>query len=79
MLRNDLDRVRIFFFTCTPGKKAIQKEPERFGYPINLLLISRYLEGIADHATNTAEAELQGAVFPWTAKPKPFRCRVKFM
>ena len=36
-------------------KAAIQKQPERIGYLINLLLISRHLERIADHATNIAE------------------------
>ncbi len=36
-------------------KAAIQKQPERVGYLINLLLISRHLERIADHATNIAE------------------------
>jgi phosphate transport system protein len=36
-------------------KEAIKKEPERVGYLINLLLISRHLERIADHATNIAE------------------------
>lgn len=37
------------------GKEAIRGEPERVEYLINLLLISRYLERIADHATNIAE------------------------
>jgi phosphate transport system protein len=36
-------------------KQAIQKMPERVGYFINLLLISRHLERLADHATNIAE------------------------
>ena len=36
-------------------KAAIQKQPGRVGYLINLLLISRHLERIADHATNIAE------------------------
>ena len=36
-------------------KKAIKDTPERVGYLINLLLISRHLERIADHATNIAE------------------------
>jgi len=36
-------------------KQAIQDLPERVGYYINLLLISRHLERIADHATNIAE------------------------
>jgi len=36
-------------------KLAIQDLPERVGYYINLLLISRHLERLADHATNIAE------------------------
>ncbi|MGD8833415.1 MAG: phosphate signaling complex protein PhoU [Desulfobacteraceae bacterium] len=36
-------------------KVAIKKNPARVGYMINLLLISRHLERLADHATNIAE------------------------
>ncbi len=36
-------------------KEAIHENPDRVGYLINLLLISRHLERIADHATNIAE------------------------
>jgi phosphate transport system protein len=36
-------------------KQAIHDHPERVAYLINLLLISRHLERIADHATNIAE------------------------
>ncbi|MGD9008024.1 MAG: phosphate signaling complex protein PhoU [Desulfobacteraceae bacterium] len=36
-------------------KKAIKKNPDRVGSLINLLLISRHLERLADHATNIAE------------------------
>jgi phosphate transport system protein len=36
-------------------KQAIKDLPERVGYYINLLLISRHLERLADHATNIAE------------------------
>jgi phosphate transport system protein len=36
-------------------KDAISRQPDRAGYFINLLLISRHLERIADHATNVAE------------------------
>ena len=35
--------------------RAIQKNPDHVGYLINLLLISRHLERMADHATNIAE------------------------
>ena len=36
-------------------KEAIRSQPERVGYLINLLLVSRHLERIADLATNIAE------------------------
>lgn len=36
-------------------KAAIRSQPERVGYLINLLLVSRHLERIADFATNIAE------------------------
>ena len=36
-------------------KDAIRKNPEHVEYLINLLLISRHLERMADHATNIAE------------------------
>ena len=36
-------------------KKAIGEHPDKIGYLINLLLISRHLERLADHATNIAE------------------------
>jgi phosphate transport system protein len=36
-------------------KELIQKHPDRVGYLMNHYLISRYLERIADHATNIAE------------------------
>jgi phosphate transport system protein len=36
-------------------KKAMGKNPDKIGYLINLLLISRHLERLADHSTNIAE------------------------
>lgn len=39
-------------------KAAIKKNPARVGYLINMLLISRHLERLADHATNIAEEVL---------------------
>jgi phosphate transport system protein len=36
-------------------RKAVLENPQRAGYLINLFSISRYLERIADHATNIAE------------------------
>jgi phosphate transport system protein len=39
-------------------KEVIKQKPERVGYLINLLLVARHLERIADHATNIAEEVL---------------------
>jgi phosphate transport system protein len=36
-------------------KKAIRENPDKIGYLINLFLISRHLERLADHTTNIAE------------------------
>ena len=36
-------------------KQTMQEHPDRLGYLINLFLISRHLERLADHATNVAE------------------------
>lgn len=36
-------------------KQAIKEYPDRVGYLINLLLVSRHLERLADHSTNIAE------------------------
>jgi len=36
-------------------KHSIGKDPKQMGFLINLLLISRHLERLADHATNIAE------------------------
>src|SRR5690606_382697 len=36
-------------------KRALRERPEDVGYLINMFLISRHLERIADHATNIAE------------------------
>ena len=37
------------------AKKAMGEHPDKIGYLINLFLISRHLEHLADHATNIAE------------------------
>jgi phosphate transport system protein len=37
-------------------KNAMKNQPDQMGYLINLLLISRHLERLADHATNIAES-----------------------
>jgi len=47
-------------------KDAIKKQPDRVAYLLNLLLIARHLERIADHATNIAEEVIymiEGEIF----------------
>ncbi len=47
-------------------KAAIKEQPDRVGYLLNLLLIGRHLERIADHATNIAEEVIymiEGKIF----------------
>jgi phosphate transport system protein len=36
-------------------KQAMSEHPDKIGYLINLLLISRHIERLADHTTNIAE------------------------
>jgi len=52
-LDDDVDHIYGEIYDQVKG--VIQKNPGRAGYLINLLLISRHLERIADHATNIAE------------------------
>ncbi len=40
---------------CQRAEEAIKNEPDKVKYLINMLLVSRHLERIADHATNIAE------------------------
>ena len=47
-------------------KIAIKQQPDRVAYLLNLLLIGRHLERIADHATNIAEEVIymiEGRIF----------------
>ncbi len=47
-------------------KRAIRELPERVGYYVNLLLISRHLERLGDHSTNIAEEVIyliEGKIF----------------
>jgi phosphate transport system protein len=53
ILDDDVDDIKDTVYDVV--KKAIDKHADRGGYLINLLLISRHLERIADHATNIAE------------------------
>jgi phosphate transport system protein len=52
-LDDEVDRIKSDAYDKI--KQAIRDLPERVGYYINLLLISRHLERLADHATNIAE------------------------
>jgi phosphate transport system protein len=52
-LDDEVDRIKSDAYDKI--KQAIKDLPERVGYYINLLLISRHLERLADHATNIAE------------------------
>lgn len=52
-LDNDVDNMLNEAYDVV--KHAIGKHPDRVSYLINLFLVSRHLERIADHATNIAE------------------------
>jgi phosphate transport system protein len=52
-LDDEVDRIHSRIYDQV--KELIRATPDRVGYLINLMLISRYLERIADHATNIAE------------------------
>lgn len=49
----EVDKMKNDFYDII--KAAIRQNPERVGPFINLLLISRHLERVADHSTNIAE------------------------
>ena len=53
LLDDEVDKINHDIYDKIKG--VIRRQPERVGYLINLLLISRHLERIADHATNIAE------------------------
>jgi len=50
---DDVDRMNHMIYNEV--KEEIKKQPDRVAYLLNLLLIARHLERIADHATNIAE------------------------
>ena len=50
---DDVDRMNHTIYDVV--KETIKKQPDRVAYLLNLLLIARHLERIADHATNIAE------------------------
>jgi phosphate transport system protein len=53
ILDDEVDRINSRIYDQV--KERIGRTPDRVGTLINLMLISRYLERIADHATNIAE------------------------
>ncbi len=53
LMDDDVDKLNRLFYDKI--KETIMSFPERAGSLINLLLIGRHLERIADHATNIAE------------------------
>lgn len=52
-LDDEIDDMKNYAYDVV--KRAIGEYPDRVGYLINLLLMCRHLERIADHATNIAE------------------------
>ena len=64
MLDDEVDQIKKEAYDQI--KQAIKNSPERVGYYINLLLISRHLERLADHCTNIAEEVIylvEGEIF----------------
>jgi phosphate transport system protein len=53
MMDDEVDRIKREAYDKI--KKAIRENSNKIGYLINLFLISRHLERMADHATNIAE------------------------
>jgi phosphate transport system protein len=53
LLDDEVDDIKVAAYDKI--KEAMTKDPNNLGYYINLLLISRHLERLADHATNIAE------------------------
>ena len=53
MMDDEVDRIKSDAYDKI--KKEMGENPDKIGYLINLFLISRHLERLADHATNIAE------------------------
>jgi phosphate transport system protein len=54
MLDDEVDKIQKDAYDQI--KRAMKNQPGQMGYLINLLLVSRHLERLADHATNIAES-----------------------
>ncbi len=53
MLDDEVDQIKREAYDRI--KQAMKENPDKIGFLINLLLISRHIERLADHATNIAE------------------------
>jgi phosphate transport system protein len=53
LLDDEVDDIKVIAYNKI--KAVMAQDPDNLGYYINLLLISRHLERLADHATNIAE------------------------
>ena len=53
LLDDEVDDIKVIAYNKI--KAAMAQDPDNLGYYINLLLISRHLERLADHTTNIAE------------------------
>ncbi len=53
ILDDEVDAIKVIAYNKI--KETMAKDPANLGYYINLLLISRHLERLADHTTNIAE------------------------
>jgi len=53
LLDDEVDEIKVIAYNKIKDVMAV--DPDNLGYYINLLLISRHLERLADHATNIAE------------------------
>lgn len=53
LLDDEVDDIKVIAYNKI--KTVMAQDPHNLGYYINLLLISRHLERLADHATNIAE------------------------
>ena len=53
LLDDEVDDIKVIAYNKI--KAAMAQNPDNLGYYINLLLISRHLERLADHTTNIAE------------------------
>lgn len=71
ILDDEVDAITVQAYDAI--KEAMAKNPDSFGYLINLLLISRHFERLADHAENIAEEviyQIEGEIIRHSRKNK---------